>query len=534
MRNSRLVLLGLAILCLAYGLGNHGLFEDNEARFFEISWEMAQSDDWLTPRLNFIKHFHKPPGTYWIVGSSLKAFGSSEWAGRLPIFLASLFTLGLTVYLARRFGGEGPGAEAAVLVLASTVQFWLMSRMVLTDMFLTLTVVAALVLLWELWNSHSPGPISLGFWITLGLSMLVKGPVGPAIVGLTVLGFRLQGNSPNKGWRAFRLWPGLLVFAAVALPWYLVEVQRNSGLLDYFLVFQTVDRVTTTVHGRPGPIWFYLPALLGGFFPWSVALPRAFHCAWRERHKTEVQFLLSWIVPSLILFSLAGSKLPTYLLPLYPALAILVGRTMERPGLEIGVGLGLFGLACGLWQFCGMPPELMPAEGALLALSGLACLGAALGLTFYSRGNLESYLHTCLVSQFGILLCLGFALGQVGDHYSAKQVARAVKASAYPQARVVEYSSHLHGLPFYLGRRVAHLTYPRETLFESPEDLDGYYFPMPASDFLKALGPTRRPILVMRRSDYDPQLFSEYRATPCGRHLVLTLPQSSAESLSTE
>lgn len=494
-----LAMAALALLLLSFGLGSYGLLEDNEARFFEISWEMAQSGDWVTPRLNFIDHFHKPPGTFWLVGGALKLLGPSEWAGRFPVMLAALLTAALTWAWADRQGSREQ-ACLAVLVLVTSLEFWFLSRLVLTDMFLTAAVTSALYCAWCS-RSNPEGRYWLGFWLSLAAGTLFKGPIGLAIV-VPVLGLFSLTASRKLSWH-LRPGLGLPLFLALSLPWYVTVCFQHEGLLDYFLRFQTAQRMLTTVHGRPGPWWFYLPVLAAGFFPWSTGLPVAAVGAWKRNEEFD-RFLLLWIAVPVLFFSCAGSKLPTYLLPIFPALALLTVRGDARRLRALGstalATLAVFASALSVYLAFGIAPELQPASERLTALAvllGVCCLAA---LAVRSRsGGLSWFAWPGCAWALGLLL-LASTLGPCDKAYSSRYLAGMIRARQPAGGEVVEVADHLHGLPYYLGGRLVQVSYPRETQFEEPEDYRDFLY-SDLSAYFASRKSSPSTLIVMRKSD---------------------------------
>lgn len=515
----------LAVVLLFFALGSYGLLEDNEARFFEISWEMQGSGDWLTPRLNFIPHFHKPPGTFWLVGASLWLLGASEWAGRLPVALASLATLGLCWLWARSEDGEKVAART-VLVLVTSLEFWFLSRLVLTDMFLTASVTAALACAWQSRARSAAEPWWLGFWLALAASVLIKGPIGLAIV-IPVLGLSHLAMRDKRAWN-LRPGRGLPLLALLGLPWYGLVCAQNEGLLAYFLKFQTAQRMLTTVHGRPGPWWFYLPVLLVGFFPWSTGLPATLQAAWRRREDFD-RFLLCWIGFPWLLFSCSGSKLPTYLLPIFPALALLTARASRTPGLLRTLGstalvtLTVFAALLTGYLQGGLAPEIAPAAGHLAGLAAWLAIVTVLALVQRSPSQ-----DTCFaVPGWGFaggLLILASALAPCDGAYSARSLADSLRRE-HPEALVVEVADHLHGLTYYLDRRIVQVAYPRETQFDDPANYAAFLFPDLATTFA-AYGRAKPTLLILRRSDYERHADPSWPVRDAGPWLLVEVQQS--------
>lgn len=532
MKNRSSLAVGLlTLVLLTFALGSYGLIEDNEARFFEISWEMARGGDWLTPHLNFIEHFHKPPGTFWLVGASLRAWGPSEWAGRLPVALAAMLTVWLTwSWTARE--GDRDQANRAVLILVTSVEFWFLSRLVLTDMFLTVAVTSAFYWAWRA-RSQPGGRSWLWFWLSMVATALFKGHIGLAIVFPVLAVFHL--TSPRKLSWNLRPLLGVSLFLGLSLPWYVLVCSQNEGLLDYFLRFQTAQRMLTTVHGRPGPWWFYLPVLLAGFFPWSAGLPVALLEVRKSKDDLD-RLLLLWILIPVVFFSCAGSKLPTYLLPIFPALAMLVARGSREPRKARLLGslalsmLAVLALALVVYLSLGVAPILEPAIPYLAALAVITGLGPLLALGWRSRLDAPAWLAWpgwCFALGLLVLAC---ALGPSDQAFSSRGIAQAIKAQQPAGGDLVEVADHLHGLPYYLDQRLIQVSFPREVQFQAPEDYQDFLYPDLSSYFAsRKMGPST--LLVVRRSDYETYADPAWPHWEIGHWILLRPRPSSAPAL---
>jgi 4-amino-4-deoxy-L-arabinose transferase-like glycosyltransferase len=377
-------------------------------------------------------------------------------------------------------------------------------------MFLALSVTIAMFFAWR--SRHERGRHDwLCFWLAMAASFLFKGPIGLAIVVPVLLVYPRWARD-GRSWR-LRPLLGVPLFVLLGLPWYIAVCMQHDGLLDYFLLFQTAERMLTKVHGRAGPPWFYIPVLLGGFFPWSTALPRVMLKAYHRAEPFD-RFLLLWIVLPVIFFSCAGSKLPTYLLPIFPALAMLTARSTRSPGEARTVGttalvsMALFGLALALYLSHGAAPEIAPGAPYLTALAALLGLGCAAALALRSRLDEVGWMAwPGALFALGIL-ALASALGPCDKAYSARVLAQSIRALEPPHRDIVEVADHVHGLPYYLDRRIVQVAYPRETQFDPPQDYRDYLFPDLAS-YYRAEKPAQPPLIILRRSDYeafaDPQ-----------------------------
>lgn len=478
----------LPFLCCAIvaaylvGLGNFPLTERSEARYAGVSWEMLISGDYVTPRYNGIKHFHKPPLFYWVTAASMKVFGPGEAAARLPCAVSAVLAIALAFWLARRPSFGCSNAWLVPTFLATAPFFWEMGRIAVTDMLVTLLVLVSLSCAWQILDVGPSWARLLIFWSSLGLNLLNKGPVGPFIVAMVVLPYLwFTGGS----WRNFRPSWGLPLAALIALPWYLLVSARNPGLVAYLLKFQTADRIFTTVHKRSGPIWFYLPVLLGGFLPWTVWLAGALRPAWRKARSADRGapnpdlFLLLWVILPLLFFSLIGSKLPPYVLPIFPALAILTARHLPLlPGgrllapAAVFVLAALTALAQARWGFW---PRALPF-GEDLRLAGIWLLSSALAVLMVARRRPRSLVFGFLVSMLGLIAIAINAFPKL-SYLSAQAMAQAIRENAGAPFEVAIYKRYLFGLPYYLGQRVVHVNHARETMFEGESEHRDYLYP---------------------------------------------------------
>jgi len=313
-----------------------GLIEPTETRYAEIAREMLKSGDWLIPRLNGIPHFHKPPIAYWATASGMALLGVNEWGARLGLALAAGFVLWCVARMAKVAGGALSPA-----LLASSILFFVLAHQLASDMFLAAAVAGFYVAILD------PGARQ-GVWpfVALAMGFMIKGPV---VLVLTVAPVLLAALWVRDGtlvrWLAsLRGW---LLFALIALPWYILVLVRTPGLWTYLLQHQLWERYTTTVHQRGGPIYYFLGVLLVGALPWTWAALRrlvgAARAATAQRSPTDA-ILASWVLLPLVFFSFSGSKLPAYVLPVFPALAVLasVWPSEARRGHWLRISLVLF------------------------------------------------------------------------------------------------------------------------------------------------------------------------------------------------
>ncbi len=325
-RRPWLALLALALLLGLAFQGTRGLWEPDEGRYTNVALQMIHSGDWISLRRNDTAlHFTKPPVTYWAIASSVEAFGRNEWAVRLPMALAYVLTVMLVFRMGKRLVPERPWLPA--LIYASSPIPFLATNTVNTD-----TVLAAMealsVMCFVQYRFASGSARWLdAMWAAFGLAFLTKGP--PSLLPLlAIVAFEISQGRARTLLRPI----GLLAFALVGFSWFLVVINRHPGLLDYFLGHEVYARIATDELKRYpewyGPFVIYLPTLLVGMLPWAFALRKPALPRWAALD-TQSRFLWIWLCLPLLIFCLARSRLPLYLLPLFAPISLLLARNVS-------------------------------------------------------------------------------------------------------------------------------------------------------------------------------------------------------------
>lgn len=326
-------------------LGTRGLNEPDEGRYAEIAREMLERGDWLVPHLWYVPHLDKPPMTYWLVAVSLELFGLNAWAVRLPLALAGLSGVWAAFLLARSIAGEG-AARVAALVLTSSMLFWVMARMLTTDIFLTQFIAWSLYFFWRSWRAldalgdadeevrsraaRTSFLWQVAAWAALAGGFLTKGPVAlaiPFVAGAAMLAFRRKERL-RLSVLFLGAVGGTLVFALLALPWFFAVFKAVPGSFDFMVMGQAVGHSLGGIDNRSKPFYFFIGVLAVGFLPWTPLLGWLWRRAhWKslpDSHKDAWVLLSAWAAFTFVLFSLTRAKLPAYILPMFPALAVLV------------------------------------------------------------------------------------------------------------------------------------------------------------------------------------------------------------------
>ena len=321
----------VCFVCLAVlfvNLGSADFFEPDEGRNAEKAREILVLNDWVTPHENFLPVLDKPMFFYWLVAFSYKIFGITEWSARLPATVFALGCLLLVYRFARQWWGSWE-AMWSVLILLTSVEFFLLARIVRSDMTLTFCVTLALCSFYSAIHAENEKTKKLHCLLmygALGAGTLVKGLIGLIIPGMVFFVY-LLGRDKWSMLRRLHLLPGALLFLVMVTPWYLWAGVRNPGYLRYFFWEEHFTRYLTDEFNRTQSWFYFLFVIAVGFFPWTLLLPLVVKDSWRKIDDKNV-FLILWAILPLLFFSLSNSKLPHYVLPMYPALAILTGRTI--------------------------------------------------------------------------------------------------------------------------------------------------------------------------------------------------------------
>jgi 4-amino-4-deoxy-L-arabinose transferase-like glycosyltransferase len=344
---SRVAVLWALAAVLWFGtLGIRPLYKADESRYGEISREMAASGDWITPRLNGFKYFEKPPLQYWTTAVFFHFLGEHDWVARLWTALVGFAGIALVLYAGNRLFGPPIGMYAAA-VLAGSPLYVLLGQVNTLDMSVTFFLSAAIF-------AFAMGHM-LVFWAACALAVLSKGLIGIVLPLAAVALYILV----KRDWaliRRLRIVPGVAIFLLIAAPWFIAVSAANTEFAHFFFVQEHFQRFTTEMHHRAQPAWYFIPVLAAGMAPWLVPLGHAAVRAFRERSDAQLLFW-SWALVVFVFFSASGSKLPPYILPIVPALAVLAARSLTRRVLiaqarlllpvALGSGLAIDRLASG-------------------------------------------------------------------------------------------------------------------------------------------------------------------------------------------
>jgi 4-amino-4-deoxy-L-arabinose transferase-like glycosyltransferase len=517
-------------------LGGLPLMDPDEGRYAEIPREMLERGDLITPTLNYVKYFEKPPLLYWINAASLKVFGQNEFAARFPSALCGLLTVLATYIIARHLYGRHCALISA-LVLGTSTGFVLQSRIILTDMLLTFCLTAALgafIVAVQREGRRSRALPWYLFYLFCALATLAKGLIG-MVFPAGIIFFYLLLSRRWKLLSEMRLATGLLLFLAVAAPWFVAVSLRNPEFARFFFIHEHFERFTSTVHGRYQPFWFFVPVLLGAMLPWSFFIPGALFRAWRDRHHDECHnsfFLLIWILLIFLFFSKSGSKLIPYILPIFPPLSILVahrlsqvvgGRAREIKGAALMLGVSLCLLAAAVCAYAFLPDlargvlqdfpqytkEIAAFQGhaplistaSCLTLAGLAAMQGIACLVFAGRSPVRLIATLSIMSLVFIVFIDRQIMPAIAAGESTRTLAGAVRNSITPQTRIVTWGP-MQSLNWYTGKRTATYYIYDELEFGSRQgDQSAWFFDV--EGLKKAWSSDQTLLFVVTRDTFD-------------------------------
>ena len=343
-----ILVFALCIPLFFIGLGCPPLIDPDEPVYAATGRTMLLSHrfaDWWSPHYNGALWFDKPPMTYWLIGLSMKAFGPTALAARIPSAICALLLTALTVYLANRFWPRTVSAGIwAAAAIATSLQTLVLARAAVTDMILAVFLTTAVIGMWNWLNDERETGWLLAAGMATGLATLTKGPVAIVLVGGCVLFFLLLTRQASRILTP-SLWLSLLISIVIALPWYLSMIHLHGSMfITGFLEANNLTRYLKPEHPQTSSALWFLPVLLGFIFPWTAPLLLSLKSAWGASVKGDRAslFALVWIAWVFIFFSASQTKLLTYIYPLYPLAACLIGRWIDEEPTRNGR------VACGI------------------------------------------------------------------------------------------------------------------------------------------------------------------------------------------
>jgi 4-amino-4-deoxy-L-arabinose transferase-like glycosyltransferase len=471
-----IVTLSLTVAPYFIRLGASSLWDANEAFYAETPREMLEANDYTNPTFNYRPRLNKPPLSYWLVVPFYKIFGVSEATERLPIVLGALVMIATAFALARILFSLEAGLLAAI-GLAVAPRFLMFSRRILIDVYVSMFMALALLMyvLAERRPEHRRRYLIL-MYVSIGLGVLTKGPVAAVLPAAVLVVYFLIFRRINAiGELMLPL--GLIVVSLIVLPWYVaIYFQHGWSHIESFILKDNLSRYTQPIWGPRRGFFFYVPALIGDFFPWSLFLIplgwlglKRLWALIKSHFRPPEEFrgsalLALWIVVIVFFFSLSKSKEDLYILPIYPAIAALIGNLLARRIIEkqhnlvtitlliMGLSIAVGGSVIAYFFGRGVQPYEI-AGGDLIGWFAIIG-GTAVAVLVLIRKNKTALLVTAM----SVTACNWvFVIASLPDFERFKPVrslCEVIATEAGPDTLVGYYRTAYPSMVFYLHRPI--------------------------------------------------------------------------------
>jgi 4-amino-4-deoxy-L-arabinose transferase-like glycosyltransferase len=470
-------------IALLYVLGVRTLVPPDEGRYAEMAREMFASGDWITTRLNGIKYFEKPPLQTWMNALSFAALGVGEWQARLWTGLCGLLGVVITYVAGRRVFGARIGFYAA-LVLGSSFYWVAGSQANSLDMSLaammTLSLCGLLVAQRDDAEPMERRNWMLLCWAGMALAVLTKGLIGLVLPGAVLVLYTLFARDLHI-WARLHLVKGLLLFFLIAAPWFVLVALKNPEQPHFFFIHEHFDRFLKTEHHREAPWWIFFALIAGGSVPWLGVLGQSLALGARRVSDADADtgdgkpgrfrprlLLFIWVVFITLFFTKSNSKLPGYIVPVFPALALLIAVYLDvgtRRSRMLTAGLTAL-LGAGLLAFVPFMERLARHPGEDVVYAAYQPWALAAGLVLLVGGLLSMLYARQMVRDLSVLVLAiaGFAGTQlllagfepIAAVRAGRMMLPALKAAGAmdPATRVYAIGMYEQSLTFYMGRPV--------------------------------------------------------------------------------
>lgn len=505
-------------------LNSRPLSAPDEGRYTEIPREMVESGDYVTPRLNGVKYFEKPPLLYWLGAASIKLFGPKEWAMRLwPALLSFLgclmvYAMGVSLY-DRRSG------LIAASALGSCLYYYAHSQIMIIDSTVSFFMSLALFSFFQAHKNigrRAETVYLASFFIAMGLAVLAKGLIGAVLPGLIIL----LWSGIMRDWRsmllAFKPW-GIALFFLVAAPWHIMVSLKNPEFPYFYFIHEHFLRYTTSVHGRKKFPGFFVPIFLLGWYPWVVFVPHVIKKTFltlktRLKAESDLLFFTTWAGAVFLFFSISSSQLIPYIHPVFAPFALIMGRFLSQLSQEkntLSLEKALKGLITFSWVLAILIPIVLyhfdlPLPLILKVIVGFVMLAFIAGplaiyLCYHTRSFKGAFV-SLLVFAIGLNSLLTQAWPYLEDR-SVKPIATYLLSNRKASEQVVCFNRYYQDLPPYLGEIVTVVNWQGELEFGMKQE-DTSSWMIDENTFWKRWTNQKKMYMVTRKvifEQMDPQ-----------------------------
>jgi 4-amino-4-deoxy-L-arabinose transferase-like glycosyltransferase len=470
----------LFTLLWAVLLAERPLLDPDEGRYAEIPREMLVGGDWVIPHLDGLAYLEKPPLQYWITAGIYSVLGVHEWTARLWTQMASLMTIAAVFVFAARTWGITAGRWAAVMLACSSLFFLLGHQLTLdasTTFFLTLALLAycrAQSLRDQPLRANRP---MLVCWAAMSGAVLSKGLIGLLIPSTVVVLYALA-NRDYRAWRSLNLRLGVPLFALIVAPWFVLAAHENREFLQFFFVHEHFQRFATRSADRFQPWWYFAAVLAAGALPWLSQTVRAMLYGWRRstpRGSFDVRrFLWIWCIFVMVFFSASDSKLSPYILPMFPALALLFASERRAPryldavsGIALSAVVALAILVVSTTDVAlgadhARTPALLAFQPKLMSVVATFAFGAMLALLRLRSKQAGQALVIVGMTWLLAIVVLVRNADPIEPLLSGKSLALSVPEGGDPNMPVYSVGTFIHSLNFYWRRNLIPVNYRGE------------------------------------------------------------------------
>ena len=516
---------GLSFLIIILGIffsfemGNRPFASPDEGRYVEIPREMVVTGDYVTPRLDGMKYFEKPPLFYWMQAASIKAAGINETSMRFWIVLFAILGCMSVFYVGTKCYSRNIGVMSAG-ILATSLIYYCHSRIIILDLVLSIFLCGSLWAFFLAFVRENQSKIPrkhliIAMYALSALACLTKGLIGAVLPGFVVFLWMLFTNNWKKLKEILYI-PGILVFLAIFLPWHVLAAHRNHDFLYYYFVVEHFLRYTTKFHNRYQPAWFFIPIILAGLIPWTGFSLVAFKNLVKKSFdkNSEYIFLACWIFGIFGFFSFSHSKLIPYILPIVPPIALITAVFVEKCSekeFHIGASMNIIlflgaGIAYYLTQD-EISDVLQNADVRILlnvVIISLIAIGIVFLFAIFSKISKKMAIVICIFLSGNML----WTLNKLAVYYqeekkpSTKKVAKYIQANKAKEDLVFIYNYYHQDFPVYLNDITGVVNFVGELGFGSNSEPEKSNL-IPVEKFWELWGTTKQRIfLVLSRSDY--------------------------------
>lgn len=534
LRRHRRFLMGLFIAAAAFlylaHIGSYHLIDLDEGRYHRVAMEMVLSGDYITPHFDYMPYFEKPIFQYWVTALSMELFGIREFTGRILPALTGLGNVFLAFWLAKTMYNRRTGLLAAVIVATSALQLIVASIGVM-DMALTFFIDACLVSFYVFERTENKKYL-LVFYAAMGFGMLTKGLIAIVFPVGILFWYALLIKRPRLFLKLLYL-PGIILFLVIAVPWYYLVCQKNPDFFYFFFIREHFLRFATKMHERFHPWYYFVPVLIAGLMPWTgfvatfFSKDGIFRKPGSLRHKRDLLLLALWAGLIYVFYSISDSKLPTYILPCWLPLSVLLAASIERcrqEGRWLGHSFLINAILCLLFTAAGIAylmhtdfltvADFLTHGGLLIASLFVGTLAAA--WVWHRKKDFLSVLVILSVMAYGFGLGAHQVQGQIHDHQTAYTVSQDIRSLNVPDSTpIIMYGSFMPGLVYYLDRPIAAGNFMGELEFgiHHTDRTNMYY----GSQDLYDLWNSDKPALVVVQPKYRDEALRVLGTVPAQR-----------------